>query len=116
MCFSTGEQFKHAIYLLIKKGCSGYLKKEKISGVLTELVASHPQCAPLIVESFVLMDEMTTIRAELREKFVAIVKSVDGILNVMFVERLNSDNLGELGAVPNKKLFNTKFIRLKTKL
>lgn len=104
------------MYCLLKKGCIGTLKKEKIAVVVKELVQGYPQVASLIGDCFAILDEETSIRQELREKFVGIVKSLDGIINGLLVERLNIDNLAEVGVIANKKLFNTRFIRLKTKL
>jgi hypothetical protein len=112
----AGEQFRLAVHLLLMKGCKGILKKDQVTNTVRELMVIQPHAGSILGDVFAAIDEYTSSRQNLRDKFINITRGVEGFLGTALLEKLNLDNLSEVGLVPNKKLFTTRFIRTKTKL
>jgi len=105
-----------ALYLLVKKGCKGTIRKDQVVSTLRELLAIHESVANTLSDVFSELDEESLAIQPLREKFISIIRTMESNLGYLFLERLTAENLAEVGIVSNKKMFTTRFIRIKTKL
>lgn len=101
---------------MIKNGCLGVIRTEQVVDVLQDLVASYPISASLIGEIICVVDEESSVELDLRDNFIQFLQLIEPIGEGILLERINSDNLDALSLVHNKKIFNTRFIRIKTKL
>ncbi|CAG7823395.1 unnamed protein product [Allacma fusca] len=118
---SPREQISAAIYQLLKQGLKGVLRKDRVISAFTEIMKHHQHSAAIITDVFSIVDLETASSSSdsagvHREYFCSIVRSCNPMLSYMLQERMDLDSLQEVGAVNNRKLFNTRFIRIKTKM
>ncbi|XP_043197007.1 THO complex subunit 2-like [Amphibalanus amphitrite] len=115
----SSEDVHMCLYRLIQAGADGVLKKESVAKTLSEAVTLHPDLPAAVVDIFGMLDvEITaTDDPKSKERFYWIIKSVEGaVSNQLLRERMEVESFPHIGVVKNPKAFNSKFIKLKTKL
>ncbi|XP_037078620.1 LOW QUALITY PROTEIN: THO complex subunit 2-like [Pollicipes pollicipes] len=115
----SSEDVSLCLYRLILAGTDGTLKKESVSKTLAEAVALHPDLPAQAVDIFGMLEVEMSANDDPKnkERLYWIIKSVEGaVSNQLLRERMEVESFPHIGVVKNPKAFNSKFIKLKTKL
>uniref|UniRef100_A0ABD2WT94 THO complex subunit 2 n=1 Tax=Trichogramma kaykai TaxID=54128 RepID=A0ABD2WT94_9HYME len=108
------HEWKRGLYELILSGVLGTMKKEVVVTSLGELADQNPAIPSAIVDIFTIID--AEIQGETRSNFYFIVRESKKYLTERILkERLDTDTLQDVGILKNMS-FQTKFIKVKTKL
>ncbi|XP_051169390.1 THO complex subunit 2 isoform X1 [Leptopilina boulardi] len=108
------SEWKRGLYELISQGVRGVVKKEKVVEALAEITSIDGAFPSAIVDIFTLID--SEAQNEERNMFYFIVKESEKFLTDRILkERLEIDTLQDVGTLKNLN-FQTKFIKVKTKL
>ncbi|XP_018404815.1 PREDICTED: THO complex subunit 2 isoform X5 [Cyphomyrmex costatus] len=107
-------EWRRGLYELISNGIHGNVKKDNVIQTLGELTSFDGAIPSAIVDIFTLIDAET--HNEERNNFYYIVKESEKFLTDRILkERLEIETLQDVGTLKNKN-FQTKFIKVKTKL
>ncbi|XP_072761881.1 THO complex subunit 2 isoform X1 [Anoplolepis gracilipes] len=107
-------EWKRGLYELISNGTHGNVKKDSVVQTLGELTNFDGAIPSAIVDIFTLID--AEAHNEERNNFYYIVKETEKFLTDRILkERLEIETLQDVGTLKNKN-FQTKFIKVKTKL
>ncbi|XP_011499496.1 PREDICTED: THO complex subunit 2 [Ceratosolen solmsi marchali] len=107
-------EWRRGLYELILNGIHGAVKRDGVVTILGELVAVDGAIPSAIVDLFTLID--AEVQGENRSNFYYIVKESEKFLTDRILkERLDIDTLQDVGTLKNLN-FQTKFIKVKTKL
>ncbi|XP_024887298.1 THO complex subunit 2 isoform X7 [Temnothorax curvispinosus] len=107
-------EWRRGIYELISNGIHGNVKKDSVVQTLGELSSFDGSVPSAIVDIFTLID--AEAHNEERNNFYYIVKECEKFLTDRILkERLEIETLQDVGTLKNKN-FQTKFIKVKTKL
>ncbi|XP_018300992.1 THO complex subunit 2 [Mycetomoellerius zeteki] len=107
-------EWRRGLYELISNGIHGNIKKDNVIQTLGELTGFDGSIPSAIVDIFTLID--AEVHSEERNNFYYIVKESEKFLTDRILkERLEIETLQDVGTLKNKN-FQTKFIKVKTKL
>ncbi|XP_011049684.1 PREDICTED: THO complex subunit 2 [Acromyrmex echinatior] len=107
-------EWRRGLYELISNGIHGNVKKDIVVQTLGELTSFDGSIPSAIVDIFTLID--AEAHNEERSNFYYIVKESEKFLTDRILkERLEIETLQDVGTLKNKN-FQTKFIKVKTKL
>ncbi|XP_043266760.1 THO complex subunit 2 isoform X2 [Venturia canescens] len=107
-------EWKRGLYELISNGVRGSIKKDSVVTTLGELVSIDAAIPSAIVDIFTLID--AEAQNDERNNFYYIVKECEKFLtDRILTERLEIETLQDVGTLKNRN-FQTKFIKVKTKL
>ncbi|XP_023289928.1 THO complex subunit 2 isoform X2 [Orussus abietinus] len=107
-------EWRRGLYELISNGVRGNVKKDSVVATLGELVNMDGAVPSAIVDIFTLID--VEAHNDERNNFYYIVKESEKFLTDRILkERLEIDTLQDVGTLKNRN-FQTKFIKVKTKL
>lgn len=107
-------EWRTNLYELVMNGVSGAIKKDSVVSMLEELVDINEEYLSTLVDIFTLID--AELQGENRSNFYFIVKESEKMFTEQILkERLDIDTLQEVGILKNLN-FQTKFIKVKTKL
>ncbi|XP_066598314.1 THO complex subunit 2 isoform X3 [Prorops nasuta] len=107
-------EWHRGLYELISNGIHGNIKKDSVVLMLNELVNIDGAIPSAIVDIFTLID--SEAQNEERNIFYYIVRESDKFLTDRILkERLEIETLQDVGTLKNRS-FQTKFIKVKTKL
>ncbi|XP_058804081.1 THO complex subunit 2 isoform X2 [Phymastichus coffea] len=107
-------EWRRGLYELILSGIHGTVKRDNVVTTLGELVTIDGSIPSAIVDLFTFVD--AEVQGENRSNFYYIVKECEKFLtDRLLKERLDIDTLQEVGTLRNLN-FQTKFIKVKTKL
>ncbi|KAL6430976.1 hypothetical protein ACFW04_007029 [Cataglyphis niger] len=110
----NAPEWKRGLYELISNGIHGNVKKDSVVQTLGELMNFDGAIPSAIVDIFTLID--AEAHNEERNNFYYIVKESEKFLTDRILkERLEIETLQDVGTLKNKN-FQTKFIKVKTKL
>ncbi|EGI68470.1 THO complex subunit 2 [Acromyrmex echinatior] len=108
------QEWRRGLYELISNGIHGNVKKDIVVQTLGELTSFDGSIPSAIVDIFTLID--AEAHNEERSNFYYIVKESEKFLTDRILkERLEIETLQDVGTLKNKN-FQTKFIKVKTKL
>nr|CAH7765712.1 unnamed protein product [Callosobruchus chinensis] len=115
----VSTNFVKYIYELVDKAIKGVIKKESVISVIQEL-QTHPDVPSIILDVLNVFDAVTSQsdndESKERSTYCVIVKECEKFLSdKLLKERLEIDTLQEVGVLKNNT-FNSKFIKVKTKL
>ncbi|XP_014219414.1 THO complex subunit 2 isoform X2 [Copidosoma floridanum] len=107
-------EWRRGLYELLLSGIYGSSNRDGIVTMLRELVTVDGSIPSAIVDLFTLID--TEVQGENRSNFYFIVRESEKFLtDKILKERLDTDTLQDVGTLKNLN-FQTKFIKVKTKL
>ncbi|XP_015117253.1 THO complex subunit 2 [Diachasma alloeum] len=107
-------EWRRGLYELISNGVQGNVKKDNVVSTLGELISIDAAIPSTIVDLFTLID--AEVVNDNRNNFYYIVKESEKFLTDRILkERLEIDTLQDVGILKNRN-FNTKFVKVKTKL
>ncbi|XP_001606603.2 THO complex subunit 2 isoform X1 [Nasonia vitripennis] len=110
----NAAEWRRGLYELILNGIHGAVKRDGVVTTLGELVAIDGAIPSAVVDLFTLID--AEVQGENRSNFYYIVKESEKFLTDRILkERLDIDTLQDVGTLKNLN-FQTKFIKVKTKL
>jgi len=104
---------------MVTEVCKGTIKKERVLGILNDLAVSEFHAATIIADVIAAIDHECSgpfCPVRFRENFCALSKLCCNFLGYVLMERVDIDHLHDNGVVANRKVFSTRFIRIKTKL
>ena len=115
------EKLSAAIHHLVKQGVTGGLTKDKVVATINELIKNDTSIASVISDVFCTLDLETGISCgdnanAQREKFCSIVRSCNPVISYLLQERMEMESLSDVGTVNDVKIYNKRFIRVKTKV
>lgn len=115
------EKLSSAIHQLVKQGIQGGLRKDKVVATINELIKSETSIASVISDVFCTLDLETGINCSdnanvQRENFCSIVRSCNPVISYLLQERMEMESLSDVGTIGDFKIYNKRFIRVKTKV
>ncbi|XP_047355707.1 THO complex subunit 2 isoform X2 [Vespa velutina] len=110
----NAAEWRRGLYELISNGIHGNIKKDNVIATLSEVTNIDWAIPSAIVDIFTLID--AEVHTEDRNNFYYIVKESEKVLTDRIIkERLEIETLQDVGTLKNRS-FQTKFIKVKTKL
>ncbi|EFN80499.1 THO complex subunit 2 [Harpegnathos saltator] len=108
------SEWRRGLYELLSNGIHGNIKKDSVTQTLGELTNLDGAIPSVIVDLLTLFD--AEVQNEERNNFYYFVKECEKFLTDRILkERLEIETLQDVGTLKNKN-FQTKFIKVKTKL
>ncbi|XP_015599457.1 THO complex subunit 2 isoform X2 [Cephus cinctus] len=110
----NATEWRRGLYELISNGTLGTIKKDSVVSTLAEVMTIDDAIPSAIVDVFTLID--AEAHSNERNNFYYIVKESEKFLTDRILkERLEIETLQDVGTLKNRN-FQTKFIKVKTKL
>ncbi|XP_077984941.1 THO complex subunit 2-like isoform X2 [Glandiceps talaboti] len=121
---TTTKDLKRALYELVWHAVNGFLKPEYAVSALAEITDMRSDATSVLADVLNIIDTETSSideKTEIaqREKFLSLLTAlmnVNVIPEPLVRERFDLETLESLGLIQSQRQFNTKYVKMKTKL